>query len=254
MSRLLVKLKYNGAKYVGWQVQKNGLSVQECVQNAIEKVYGKRVDVTGCSRTDSSVHANGYCFCFEPPKDVDPYRVPLSLNSALPEDISAFECQAVDDDFHPRYSAKAKEYIYKIYDGRFRNPFLEGLAYHYIGTLDVEKMNRAAKGLIGTHDFRSFMASGSKIVDTVRTIYYCDVYRNGDCIELKICGDGFLYKMVRIIVGTLIGVSEGRFSCESIKDIIDAKNRIAAGKTALPTGLYLNKVFYDIEEVKSVER
>ena len=217
MSRLLVKLKYNGSNYVGWQVQKNGLSVQECVQNAIEKVYGKRVDVTGCSRTDSGVHANGYCFCFEPPVKVDPFRVPLSLNSALPLDVSAFECIKVDDSFHPRYSALAKEYIYKLYDGRCRNPFYEGLAYHYIGNLNVQLMDAAAKMLVGENDFKSFMATGSKIEDTVRTIYYCDVTRKDDCVEVHICGDGFLYKMVRIVVGSLIALSEGKIRTSDIK-------------------------------------
>ena len=249
MSKLLVKLKYIGTNYVGWQVQNNGLSIQESVQNAIEKVYGKRVDVTGCSRTDSGVHASGYCFCFTPPKEVDPFRVPLALNSALPEDISAVSCEIVDDDFHPRYNAVAKEYVYKIYDGRLRDPFLDGLAYHYVGKLDVSLMDKAAGEIVGTHDFKSFMANGSKIEDTVRTIYHCSVDKKEDHIEIRVCGDGFLYKMVRIIVGTLISVSEGKIKSEDIKEIIEAKNRNAAGKTAPPIGLYLDKVYYDLREV-----
>lgn len=254
MNRLLVKLKYNGTNYVGWQVQKNGVSVQETVQNAIEKIYGARVSVTGCSRTDSGVHANGYCFCFDPPKNVSAFRVPLALNSALPEDISAVDCKEVDEAFHPRYSAVAKEYVYKIYDGRFRNPFLDGLAYHYIGKLDVELMDKAAKLFVGTHDFRSFMASGSKIEDTVRTIYHCGVTRKEEFVEIRVCGDGFLYKMVRIIVGTLLFVNEGRFEVERITEIINAKNRKYAGKTAGACGLYLDKVFYDIKEVPYFEK
>ena len=254
MKKLLVKLKYNGTNYVGWQVQKNGLSVQETVQNAIEKVYGQRADVTGCSRTDSGVHANGYCFCFELSKQVDPFRVPLALNSALPEDMSAVSCRQVEDDFHPRYNALAKEYVYKIYDGRCRNPFLQGLAYHYIGKLDVELMNNAASQFIGTYDFCSFMAKGSKIIDTVRTIYLCEVVSKDDYVEVRICGNGFLYKMVRIIVGTLLAVNEGKISIEDIKKIIDAKDRAKAGKTAPPIGLYLNKVFYDEQEVDAIEK
>ena len=250
MSRLLVKIKYNGHNYVGWQVQNNGLSVQECVQNAVERIYGKRYDITGCSRTDSGVHANGYCFCFEPEGDIDPYRVPLALNFALPEDIAAFECISVSDEFHPRYNAIAKEYIYKLYDGRNRNPFLKGLAYHYPGKLNVELMDEAASHIIGTHDFRCFMANGSKIIDTVRTIYRCNVTRKEDHVEVKICGDGFLYKMVRIIVGTLIFVSEGKFQPSDIPGIIASLDRNKAGKTASPEGLYLNKVYYDPKEVE----
>lgn len=254
MSRLLVKLKYIGTNYVGWQVQNNGLSVQESVQDAIEKVYGKRVNVTGCSRTDSGVHANGYCFCFDPPKIVDPYRVPHSLNSALPDDISAVSCQTVDDSFHPRYDAVAKEYVYKIYDGRLRDPFLDGFAYHYIGKLDVELMNKAAQKFVGTYDFRSFMANGSKIEDTVRTIYFCNVTRKDSCVEIRVCGNGFLYKMVRIMVGTLLAVNEGKISADDIEKIIKTKSRKAAGKTALPVGLYLDKVYYDKEEVEGFEK
>ena len=250
MSRLLVKLKYIGTNYVGWQVQKNGVSIQQSVQDAIEKVYGERVNVTGCSRTDSGVHANGYCFCFDPPKKVDPYRVPLALNSALPNDIAAFECVEVDDNFHPRYDALAKEYVYKIYDGRHRNPFVEGLAYHYIGKLDECLMNRAAQNFVGTFDFRSFMANGSKIEDTVRTIFYCNVKRKEDCVEIRVCGNGFLYNMVRIIVGTLLFVNEGKFKESDIRGIINAKAREASGKTAPAVGLYLDKVYYDKEEVE----
>lgn len=249
MKKLLVKLKYNGSNYVGWQVQKNGLSIQECVQDAIEKVYGSRVPVTGCSRTDSGVHSNGYCFCFTPPCEVEPYRVIASLNYALPNDMGVYDCTTVDDDFHPRYNAVAKEYIYKIYDGRPRNPFLQGLAYHYIGKLNVNDMNEAASLFEGTHDFRSFMANGSKITDTIRTIYYCNVVRKQDYIEMKVCGDGFLYNMVRIMVGTLIAVSEQKIDKKSILDIIFSRDRNKAGKTAPPYGLYLNRVFYDIREV-----
>lgn len=249
MSRLLVKLKYIGTNYVGWQVQKNGLSIQQCVQDAIEKVYGSRVDVTGCSRTDSGVHANGYCFCFNPPKKVDPFRVPLSLNSALPEDISAVECIEVDDNFHPRYDAVAKEYVYKLYDGRLRNPFLDGLTYHYIGKMDTALVNCAAKYFVGTHDFRAFMANGSKIEDTVRTIYYCFVSEKEDYIEFKICGNGFLYNMVRIIMGTLIAVNEKKILPEDVKWILESKSRDNAGKTAPAIGLYLNRVYYDMKEV-----
>ena len=249
MKKLLVTLKYIGTNYVGWQVQQNGKSVQSAVQDAIEKLYGKRVDVTGCSRTDSGVHANGYRFCFTPPCELTPYRAVAGLNFALPDDMGVCDCVEVDDDFHPRYSAVAKEYIYKIYDGRARNPFLNGLATHYIGTLDADRMNCAAKQIEGTHDFCSFMAQGSKIIDTTRTIYSCRVQRQDDCVTVTVCGDGFLYKMVRIIVGTLIAVNENKIENDDVLAVINAKSRKSAGKTAGPEGLYLNRVFYDSKEV-----
>ena len=254
MKKLLVTLKYIGTNYVGWQVQQNGKSVQSAVQDAIEKLYGKRVDVTGCSRTDSGVHANGYRFCFTPPCETTPYKVVAALNFALPEDMGVSDCTEVDGDFHPRYSAVAKEYVYKLYDGRARNPFLNGLATHYIGTLDVDRLDRAAKQFIGTHDFCSFMAQGSKIIDTTRTIYNCRVQRQDDCVTVSVCGDGFLYKMVRIIVGTLIAVNENRIENDNIIKIITAKTRKAAGKTASPSGLYLNRVFYNDKEVEEYVR
>lgn len=253
MKRLLVEIKYIGTNYVGWQVQQNGKSVQQAVQDAIESIYGVRADVTGCSRTDSGVHANGYCFCFLPPKPTTPYKALAALNFALPEDMGVVRCSEVDDDFHPRYSAVAKEYVYKIYDGRARNPFLNGLAWHYIGQLDDKKMQLATSHFLGKHDFCSFMAQGSKIIDTVRTIYRLDVKRQDDCVTITVCGDGFLYKMVRIIVGTLIAVSEGKISPDSIPGIIEQKSRAAAGKTAPPQGLYLNRVFYDKKEVDAGE-
>ncbi len=251
MSKYLVEMKYNGKNYVGWQVQKNGLSVQQCVQDAIERLYGVRADVTGCSRTDSGVHANGYCFCFELSDNVEPRRVLAALDYALPRDMGVVRCDTVSGDFHPRYSAAAKEYIYKLYGGRPRDPFLEGLAYHHIKKPDAPLMNAAAGLLVGRHDFSSFMAKGSKIRDTVRTVYYCDVSEKDDYVQVRVCADGFLYKMVRIIVGTLLAVSDGKIDKKEIPDIISAGDRRRAGKTAPPEGLYLNKVFYSPEEVEN---
>ena len=250
MSKLLVTLKYIGTNYVGWQVQKNGISVQCAVQDAIERLYGMRPDVTGCSRTDSGVHANGYRFCFSPPENVTPFKALAALNHALPDDMGVSECVEVPDDFHPRYNAVAKEYIYKLYGGRARNPFLNGLAYHYIGNIDAGLMNSAAAEFVGTHEFRSFMANGSKITDTVRTVYYCGVVKLPEYVEVRICADGFLYNMVRIIVGTLLEVNEHRIDKTEISDIISAGDRKRAGKTAPPVGLYLNRVFYEDSEVK----
>lgn len=249
--KLLVTLKFIGTNYVGWQVQKNGVSVQARVQDAIEQICGERVDVTGCSRTDSGVHANGYRFCFTPPRALTPFRALAALNAALPQDMGATAVEEVPDGFHPRYNAAAKEYIYKMYGGRARDPFLEGFAWHCVKPLDAPLMDKAAQSFVGTHDFRSFMANGSKIEDAVRTVYYCRVIERDGHTELVVCADGFLYNMVRIIVGTLRSVSDGRIDKDSVPAIISAKDRNAAGRTAPPHGLYLNRVFYDIKEAEN---
>ncbi len=244
MRKFLLTLKYNGADFVGWQVQKNGLSVQQCLQDALETFLGERPDVTGCSRTDSGVHAAGYQACFVSDTDKECKRISLGLNALLPDSVSVWDCKEVPLDFHPRYDAKAKEYIYRLYDGMAPDPFLKGLAWHYKGFLDTDKMQAAADQMVGRHDFRSFMSQGSKIEDTHREIYLCQVTRRDRLIEVRVCGDGFLYNMVRIIVGTLIFVSRGRIQVEDIPAVIEAKNRSAAGQTVPAHGLYLNKVYY----------
>ncbi len=248
-SRILLTIRYNGAAFVGWQVQKNGKSVQEQMQDAIEEIFGQRVGVTGCSRTDSGVHAMEYCLCFDPPRPMELKRIAFALNSVLPESISVRSCREVPADFHPRYHAVAKEYIYRFYDSPAPDPFLNGLAFHERKGLDQPLMDRAAKHFIGTHDFKGFMSTGSKIEDTVRTIYSCGVERQGDEVVFKVVGDGFLYNMVRIMAGTLLFISMGRISEEELPAIIESGERSAAGKTMPAYGLYLNRVYYDEKEV-----
>lgn len=249
-NRILLKIRYNGASFVGWQVQKNGLSVQEAMQDALEKIYGIRPDVTGCSRTDSGVHAMEYCLCYDPPKEMELKRILPALNSALPHSISVRQCLEVDKDFHPRYHAVGKEYIYRIYDGYAQDPFKEGLAYHEKQILDADLMNRAASAFEGTHDFAAFMSVGSKIEDTVRTIYYARVERIGEEVVFCVAGDGFLYNMVRIMAGTLLFIALGKISADDLPSIIDSLDRERCGKTMPAYGLYLNKVFYDRKEVE----
>jgi len=243
--KFLLTISFVGTGFVGWQVQKNGYAVQTCMQDAIEEIFGVRADVTGCSRTDSGVHATGYRMCFSVDTDMECIRVPLALNAALPDGIAVIGCREVDEDFHPRYSAKAKEYVYLIYDGAARDPFLKDRAYHWKGRLDVEKMRRAAAAFEGRQDFRSFMSEGSKITDTVRTLYWADVSRQGRRIALRVCGDGFLYNMVRIIAGTLVRIGAGALDPDAVAGIIAARDRAAAGPTAPAHGLYLHRVFYD---------
>lgn len=243
--KYLLTISYIGSNYCGFQKQNNAISVQQVLTEAAEKVIGFGSKITGCSRTDSGVHALGFKATVEHESiNVPCDKLPIAFNSVLPDDISVISAVNVDDDFHPRYSCKAKEYHYLIFNGKLRDPFLSGRAYFYPKSLDVEKMNKGAAYLIGTHDFSSYMASGSSIADTVRTIFSCTVENENDIIKIKIKGNGFLYNMVRIIAGTLINVGEGRIKPADVKEITESKDRSKAGSTAPPYGLYLYSVEY----------
>ena len=239
-----IKLSYLGTNYSGWQLQPNVPTIQGAMQNAVKKILCKELTVHGCSRTDAGVHAMEYvCSVFDAPS-FDAKKIPLALNTYLPCDISVSSAVSVPEDFHPRFSALKKEYIYKIYNSRIRDPFSVDRAYMYKRPLDEIKCREIASQFVGTFDFASFMAAGSTVTDTVRTIYSFDAWREGNEVFFKVCGDGFLYNMVRIMVGTIINSCEGKIT-QSIGDIISAKDRTLAGQTMPACGLYLNKVFYD---------
>ena len=244
MRNLLVEISYDGSQYHGWQIQKNALTVQEVFQNAVEKVFCSRPEIKGCSRTDSGVHANSYFISFKTDKNIKPEKVVMALNAYLPKDIAVLSCKETDADFHARYSVTTKEYIYKIYNGKIRNPFYNRYAYHYRYAIDADYLNREAKAFIGTYDFSGFCSSNSDVEDTVRTVKNFEVFRKGDMVYFKVEADGFLYNMVRIMVGTLLFVNEGKIKQEELKVVIESKNRKMAGKTAPPDGLYLNRVNY----------
>lgn len=244
MKRYLFCISFNGTNYCGWQVQKNGISVQEVVQDAIERVVGVRGNIVSCSRTDSKVHANNFYFHVDLSINFDLKRFQFAINNALPLDICLKEIKIVDKSFHARYSVKKKEYIYKIWNNNIRNPFLKGLVLNYGLKIDLEKIKKAAKFFLGEHDFTSFCNVKSDVKDKVRTIYSIDIFFEGDILIFKIIGDGFLYNMVRIIVGTLLEVSEGKIDALDIEKIIEKKDRKYAGKTIKADGLYLNDVIY----------
>ena len=220
MRKLKITIQYDGSSYHGWQVQKNAVTVQEVFQDAVEKVFLKRLDVTGCSRTDSFVHANMYVLTLETDMNISNEGVIMALNSKLPSDIAVIDCEECESDFHPRYSCKSKEYIYKLYNGKRPNAFLPKYAYS------------------------GFCSAKSDVEDTVRSVKSFKVWREGDIVYFKVEADGFLYNMVRIMVGTLLFVSEGKIKKDELKDIILSKERKRAGKTAPPQGLYLNKINY----------
>ena len=244
MRRLLITIRYDGSAYHGWQVQTNAVTVQEVFQNAVEKVFGERLDVKGCSRTDSAVHANMYCLTIDTDMNIENDNVILALNTYLHKDIAVTSCDEVSFDFHPRYSCKSKEYIYKIFNGKIRDPFLEKYAFHYRYPIDVELLDREAQAFIGTHDFCGFCSVKSDVEDTVRTVKSISVKREGEMVFIRVEADGFLYNMVRIMVGTLLFINEGKIKEGELPEIINSKDRKRAGKTAQPQGLYLNKINY----------
>lgn len=242
--RVLLKISYLGTNYHGWQVQPNGITVQEAMQNALESVYGFRPELTGCSRTDAGVHAREFYCHYDTDKYIPEKGIVAALNSALPDDITVLDCEYVSSEFHCRYSAKGKNYIYQIYNSPVNDPFLADRAWHISRPLDVNKMNEFAKHLVGKFDFYGFSSSGRTVTDTVRTITECNVTKCGDMVTLSVSADGFLYNMVRIIVGTAVCVSDGKIDPADTEEIILSKERKNAGPTAPPHGLMLNKVFY----------
>ena len=246
MRNVLMSLCYDGTNYHGWQVQKNAVTVQEVFQGALARLLGEDVDIKGCSRTDAGVHANMYCVSAKIDSKIPCDRLKMALNRFLPRDIAVTGAVEVPLDFHARYSCSGKEYVYKIWNEPVRNPFWHGRAFHYWYHLDVEKLDSAAKNFIGTHDFTSFCTLDKRNPENmVRTVKAFSVERNGGLVEMRVTADGFLYNMVRIMVGTLLRVAMGRIEPQEIPDIISAKDRAKAGPTAVAHGLYLNRVFYD---------
>ena len=242
---LLLTLSYCGKNLHGWQIQENALTVQQCFQDALVQIIGERPDIKGCSRTDSGVHANMYCVSMKIAHPITNDHLMMALNRYLPDDIAVSSVVDVDDDFHARYSCKGKEYVYKVWNSRTRNPFLNGLALHYRYNVDVEALNREAQAFVGAHDFTSFCTLDKREKgDFVRNVHYFRVEKIGDLITFTVAADGFLYNMVRIMVGTLLAMGQGRIPRGTLADIIAAEDRSKAGPTAPPCGLYLNKVFY----------
>ena len=244
MRNLLLTLRYNGTDFHGWQIQPNSATIQQELCNAFKRISGKDENIIGCSRTDSGVHANMFCCNVRTECTVSCEKIPDALNFYLPPQIAVYDCKEVDYDFHARYDCKGKEYVYLIYNGKHRNPFYENKAMFYPFTIDAEMLNNEAKDFIGVHDFSAFCSAGTDVEDKTREIFDCSVSRNEDLIEIRVRGNGFLYNMVRIMVGTLLDIQRGKIEKGSISGIIESGNRDNAGVTAIAHGLYLNKVFY----------
>ncbi len=251
--KILLDISFLGTAYCGYQVQPNAPTVQGMLNAAAKELFGFECDVVGCSRTDSGVHANQFFVTISKKGEsriqtsIPTDKLPTAFSVYLPQDIAVNSAKMVADDFHARYDVRHKEYIYRIWNGSVRDPFTYDRSWHYPRHIDddsIKKMRQAAKHFIGSHDFSSYMAANSNVKSTVRTIYDADVYKEGDMICFRVCGNGFLYNMVRILTGTLIYVAEGKILPDDIDDITRSKDRSRAGITVPPQGLYLNKVVY----------
>lgn len=245
MRNILITLMFDGADYHGWQVQDNAVTVQQTLQDTIEKILGKRENIIGCSRTDSGVHANMFCCNMRTESDIPSEKLKKALNALLPPSIAVKNCGEVPYSFHARYDCTSKEYKYIILNSDYRNPFLFKRALYYPYHIDAELLNGEAQSFVGMYDFSAFCAAGSNVESKVRTVKKASVIRNNEIVEFTFEADGFLYNMVRIMVGTLLDINRGKIEQGSIPQIIESKDRNLAGATAAPDGLYLNRVNYD---------
>jgi tRNA pseudouridine38-40 synthase len=247
MRNFKVTFEYDGAAFCGWQTQKQGeRTVQGDLEAVLLKVFKKPVKVVASGRTDSRVHAQGQVISFKADTRMKPLEIQRALNSLLPPDIAVHEAREVNDDFHAQYSVKEKTYRYTILNRKYRSVFLRDRVYFYLYPLNVTRMRRAAKYLVGRHDFKSFQAYDPLRAErqTVRTVKKLVIKKTGDLIHIDITADGFLYKMVRNIVGTLLSIGSGQLPLEQMPKILKAKNRKLAKETAPAEGLCLMAVKY----------
>ena len=245
MRNIKITIEYDGTKYNGWQVQKNGAGIQEILTNAIHQVCNDVDKINGAGRTDAGVHAMGQTANFFTDCKIPIDKLPAAVNVFLPKDIAIKTAEEVNKDFHSRYSAKGKKYMYIVNNSPVRSALSFYREYYFPNELDYKKMKKACEILEGTHDFKGFMASGSSIKDTVRTISKIQLKKRDDGrIIFNFTGNGFLYNMVRILVGTLLDVGIGKIKVEELDNIIKSKDRTKAGKTVPAQGLYLVEVYY----------
>ncbi len=244
MRNIALRLMYVGTAYHGWQIQKNASSVEETLEKSLSLVVGHPVKCIGAGRTDAGVHAETYIANFRTTSRIPCDRLPLAVNTRLPDDIVVVKATEVPEAFNAIGSCIKKEYTYRIYNSRIRNAFFVDRAWFYPKHLDEVVMARAASHFVGTHDFKAVQSVGTEVRSTVRTVHYFDVSRRGDLIECRVCANGFLYNMVRAMVGTCVYAAEGKFSPDAVPDILAGRNRTAAGPTVPPGGLYMTKLWY----------
>jgi tRNA pseudouridine38-40 synthase len=244
MKNIQLIISYRGTRFAGWQIQPNGITIQEIVTKAIWDVTGEKVQLYASGRTDAGVHAIAQSANFHTKTTIPPEVFYKALNTRLPEDIRILSSHERSRDFHSRYNARGKSYLYKIYENPVASPFYADLAYHVTRQLDWKAMKEGAAHFVGEHDFAGFMATGSSVKTTIRTIEEISFDGNGEIREISFRGNGFLYNMVRIMAGTLYEVGCHRIKPEDIPGIIRSRERQKAGKTAPAHGLYLKEVYY----------
>ena len=242
---IALKLMYVGTAYHCWQVQKNAVSVAETLEKALSTVVCHPVKCTGAGRTDAGVHAEVYIANFHTRSSIPTDRIPLAVNTRLPDDIVVVKATEVPEHFNAIGSCLRKEYTYRIYNSRLGNAFYVNRAWFYPKHLDESIMQRAADCFVGTHDFSAVRAVGTEVRSPVRTVHYFNITRTGDLIECRVCANGFLYNMVRAMVGTCVYAAEGKFAPEDVSAILESRNRTAAGPTVPPGGLYMTQLWYD---------
>jgi len=243
--RIKLTIAYDGTNYCGWQIQINGITIEEVINKHLSNLTGENIAVIGASRTDSGVHALGNVAVFDTDCNIPSDKFSYALNQRLPKDIRIQESCQVPLEFHPRYCDSDKTYQYNILNRNFEIPTLRLYSHFEFMKLDVDKMKEASNYIIGNHDFKSFCSLRTQVTTTIRTIYRMEINKNGDMITITISGNGFLYNMVRIIVGTLIKVGLGAYPPEYVKDIIDAKDRTKAGPKVKASGLTLIDIDYE---------
>ena len=244
MKNIKLIIEYDGTNYYGWQKQNDKVTIQGTLEEAVRNLTKEENDVIGCSRTDSGVHARGFVASFKTESTVPPHKFREAINYRLPDDIVVLSSEEVSEEFHPRYLAKGKTYEYTIYNNLVPTALNRAFSYHYKYPLDIESMKEACNFFKGTHDFKAFRSEGSSVKTTVRTIYDLNIKTEGDFIKISVSGDGFLYNMVRIIVGTLINVGRGKIAPHDIEKIIAGKDRKEAGDCVPAKGLKLVEVYY----------
>lgn len=244
MANIRIWLRYDGTDFHGYQIQKNGYTIQQALKEAVRDTVGEECKIIGCSRTDAGVHAEMYCANFHSDTKIPPQNLPLALNTHLPLSVRVYAADYVEESFHATFSTIEKTYEYTIDTALISNPFTSRYSWHYPYKVDVDKMKIGAKAIIGTHDFTAFMASGGQAKTAVRTVKELEIFSDNNKITIKITADGFLYNMVRIIAGTLIYCGIGKIDPNSVDGIINSRDRKAAGITAPPQGLKLVSVVY----------
>ena len=244
--RIRLWVAYDGTNYHGWQIQKNGITIESELNRAISDLLGEEIQVIGASRTDAGVHALGNVAVFDTDSPIPAGKYAYAINARLPEDIRVTKSEEVPKDWHPRKCESRKTYEYRIFLGEILQPVKRLYCHHVYRPLDVEAMQRAASFLMGEHDFKSFCQENVQVESTVRTLYEASVLQSGEELVIRVTGNGFLYNMVRIIVGTLLEVGYGRLAPETIPQILDKKDRSAAGPTAPAKGLTLVKYEFSV--------